>query len=278
MQERLQITLGARRQQVKSATFSGVSGAQLGARYSQSATTPSVAILYKAGSRISLYANYAEGLSQGAIAPATAANAGQAFPPFKTRQKEAGLKLDLGEFAHTFSVFEIRRPGSYTDLLTNFFSFGGMQRNRGVEWGFFGQARPGLRLMGGLAWTQAKVIHAAQAAHEGRQATGVPRWQAKLGVEWDAGTAWPAAQGLTLTAHAAAASRQYLSADNALSIPGRAVIDLGARYATRVAGRPLTLRATLANAANRAYWTKPYFASLAMGEPRTLRLSATMDF
>ena len=151
MQERLQITLGARRQQVKSATFSGASGAQLGARYSQSATTPSVAILYKAGSRISLYANYAEGLSQGAIAPATAANAGQAFPPFKTRQKEAGLKLDLGEFAHTFSVFEIRRPGSYTDLLTNFFSFGGMQRNRGVEWGFFGQARPGLRLMGGLA-------------------------------------------------------------------------------------------------------------------------------
>ncbi len=278
MQERLQITLGARRQQVKSATFSGASGAQLGARYSQSATTPSVAILYKAGSRISLYANYAEGLSQGAIAPATAANAGQAFPPFKTRQKEAGLKLDLGEFAHTFSVFEIRRPGSYTDLLTNFFSFGGMQRNRGVEWGFFGQARPGLRLMGGLAWTQAKVIHAAQAAHEGRQATGVPRWQAKLGVEWDAGTAWPAAQGLTLTAHAAAASRQYLSADNALSIPGRAVIDLGARYATRVAGRPFTLRAALSNAANRAYWTKPYFASLAMGEPRTLRLSATMDF
>ena len=60
MQERLQITLGARRQQVKSATFSGASGAQLGARYSQSATTPSVAILYKAGSRISLYANYAE--------------------------------------------------------------------------------------------------------------------------------------------------------------------------------------------------------------------------
>ena len=53
------------------------------------------------------------------------------------------------------------------------------------------------------------------------------RWQVKLGVEWDAGTAWPAAQGLTLTAHAAAASRQYLSADNALSIPGRAVIDLG---------------------------------------------------
>ncbi len=78
------------------------------------------------------------GLSQGAIAPNTAENAGEVFAPYKTKQKEIGLKIDLGEFSHTLSMYEIKRPSSYTDPFNNVFSFGGEQRNRGVEWGFFG--------------------------------------------------------------------------------------------------------------------------------------------
>jgi len=56
-------------------------------------------------------------------------------------------------------------------------------------------------------------------------------------VEWGI----PTLQGLTLTANATAASKQYLSADNSVSVPGRTVFDLGARYATKVSGHPLTL-------------------------------------
>jgi iron complex outermembrane receptor protein len=85
-------------------------------------------------------------------------------------------------------------------------------------------------------------------------------------------------QGLTLTANATAASRQYLNADNSLSVPGRTVFDVGARYATQVSGRPLTLRATVTNLANKAYWAKPHYTSLALGAPRTFALSATVDF
>ena len=33
---------------------------------------------------------------------------GEAFAPQKTKQIEAGLKLDLDDFAHTFSLFEIK--------------------------------------------------------------------------------------------------------------------------------------------------------------------------
>ncbi|MFH7519332.1 TonB-dependent receptor domain-containing protein, partial [Pseudomonas syringae group genomosp. 7] len=76
-------------------------------------------LLAKATDTISLYTNYIEGLSQGATAPMTAANAGDVFAPFRTRQKELGLKLDLGSFAHTLSVYEIKRPSSYTDPITN---------------------------------------------------------------------------------------------------------------------------------------------------------------
>jgi iron complex outermembrane receptor protein len=272
-QDRVQLTLGARRQQVRTNNFNLTSGA-ISSRYDASATSPAAALLVKATDRISVYANYIEGLSKGQTAPATAANAGELFAPYKTKQKEIGLKIDLGEFTHTFSLFEIQRPSSYTDPVTNVFSFGGEQRNRGVEWGFFGSPWSGVRLMGGVAYVDPEVTRAAVAASQGKQATGVPKLQGKLGVEWDV----PGVQGLTLTGNATAVSKQYISADNSLSVAGRTTYDVGARYATRLASRPVTLRASVSNLTNKAYWGMPLLSSLALGAPRTFQLSASMDF
>lgn len=271
--DRVQLTLGVRRQQVVSETFSVATGART-SRYDESATTPAAALLLKATDTISLYTNYIEGLSQGATAPMTAANAGDVFAPFRTKQKELGLKLDLGTFAHTFSVYEIKRPSSYTDPVTNIFSFGGEQRNRGVEWGFFGAPMDGVRLLGGMAYVQPKLTRTAGGVNEGRMTTAIAQRQAKLGVEWDV----PALEGLTLTGNATAMSKQYISADNRLSVPGRTLFDVGARYSTTLAGRPLALRATVNNVTNKAYWGMPLLSSLALGAPRTVLLSATMDF
>ena len=271
---RLQLTLGMRHQEVANDTFNGATGARTGQSYKESATTPAAALLVKVSDRVSLYANYIEGLSQGARAPTTAQNAGEVFAPYKTKQKEVGVKFDLGEFAHTVSLYEIRRPSSYTDPFTNVFSFGGEQRNRGLEWGFFGSPLRGVRLMGGVAYSDPKVTKAAVVANQGKQATGVPKWQAKLGAEWDV----PMLQGLTLSANATTASKQYLSADNALSVPGRTVFDLGARYTTKVSGRTVVVRAAVTNVANKAYWAKPHYTSLALGAPRTFALSASVDF
>ncbi|WP_432464317.1 TonB-dependent receptor [Agarivorans sp. QJM3NY_33] len=272
--ERLQLTLGLRRQQVSNDSYNGATGQRIGLAYDESAITPAVAVLVKATEKMSVYANYIEGLSQGAMAPNTAANAGEVFAPFKTKQKEFGFKFDFGEFAHTLSLYEIERPSSYTDPVSNVFSFGGEQRNRGVEWGFFGSPLDSVRLMGGIAYSDPKVMKAADQANEGKQATGVPKWQAKLGTEWDI----PSMQGLTLTANLNAASKQYLSADNSLSVSGRTVYDLGARYVTELSGRRLTMRAAVTNLTNKAYWAKPNFTSLAMGAPRTFQLSTTLDF
>ena len=271
-QDTVQLTLGVRRQQVLSDTFSVATGART-ARYDASATTPAVALLVKASKHISLYGNYIEGLSQGATAPMTAANAGDVFAPYKSKQAEAGFKVDLGEFAHTVSLYEIKRPSSYTDPVSNIFSFGGEQRNRGVDWGFFGSPLRDVRLMGGLAYVDPTVTKTLSRANQGKQAAGVPKLQAKLGVEWDT----PAVPGVTLTANATAASKQYINADNSLSVPGRTVFDLGARYATRAAGHPLTLRASVTNVANRAYWALPQWTTLGLGAPRTFLLSATLD-
>ena len=272
-EDRVQLTLGVRRQQVVSDAFSITTGART-SRYDQSATSPAAALLFRATEHVSAYANYIEGLSQGATAPMTAANAGEVFAPYKTKQKEVGVKLDLGEFAHTLSLFEITRPSSYTDPVTNIFSFGGEQRNRGIEWGFWGSPLRGVRLMGGIAYTTPKLTQTAGGVNQGKVATGVPKLQGKLGAEWDV----PAIAGLTVTGNATAVSKQYISADNSLWAAGRVTYDLGARYATKVAGNPVTFRATVLNVSNKAYWGMPLLSSLALGAPRTLALSATVDF
>jgi iron complex outermembrane receptor protein len=196
------------------------------------------------------------------------------YAPYKSKQKEVGLKLDLGTFTHTLAVFEIKRPGSYTDPATNIYSFGGEQRNRGVEWGFFGSPMLDVRLMGGVAYVDPEVTKSAGGVNDGKTATGYPKLQGKLGVEWDT----PVVNGLTLTANASSVSKQYINADNSLSIPGYTIFDAGARYTTRVASRPVTLRANISNLTDKDYWGLPLTSSLGLGAPRTYELSATIDF
>lgn len=269
--DRVQLTLGIRHQTVLSDTFDGSTGKRT-ARYDASANTPAGALLFKASDRLSLYANYIEGLSQGSTAPATAANAGDVFPPFKTRQREVGAKFDFGRLASALSVYEIEKPSSYTDPATNVFSFGGQQRNRGVEWTVFGQATEQLRVLGGIGWLQPKLTRTQGGINQGRLATATPQWQGKLGVEWDV----PAVAGLTLTGNAVSLSKGYINADNSQWVAGRTVFDLGARYATQAAGHPLVLRATVQNLTNKAYWAGSLGSGL--GTPRTALLSATVDF
>jgi iron complex outermembrane receptor protein len=45
-----------------------------------------------------------------------------------------------------------------------------------------------------------------------------------------------------------------------------------------VSDHQLTLRAAVTNVGNKAYWAKPHYTSLAVGAPRTVNLSATVDF
>ncbi|MGE8613407.1 MAG: TonB-dependent receptor [Achromobacter veterisilvae] len=269
--DRVLFTAGVRRQNVVSDTFDPATGERT-ARYDAGANTPAFALLVKATDRLSLYGNYIEGLSQGATAPVTAVNAGQVFPPYKTKQREVGVKVDLGSFAGTVSAFQIERPSAYTDPFTNVYSFGGEQRNRGLEFGFFGELAPDLRLLGGISYTQAKLTKTAGGVNQGRTATGVPAWQGKLGVEWDV----PVLQGLTLTGNVVSMSKQYVSADNALSVPGRTVYDVGARYRATVADHPVTLRANVLNLTNKAYWAGGLGNGL--GAPRTFLLSASVEF
>ena len=67
-----------------------------------------------------------------------------------------------------------------------------------------------------------------------------------------------------------------------LLVPGWTRFDLGARYATAIAGREVTIRARVDNVADRDYWASvggfPGAGYLVVGAPRTFSLSASIDF
>ena len=115
----------------------------------------------------------------------------------------------------------------------------------------------------------------AGGANDGKQAPGVPRLNLNLGGEWD--TAF--LPGLTLNARAIRTGSQYVNVANSQDIPAWTRFDLGARYVVKTGHTPVTLRATLENLLDKSYWaSSPEGLGIALGAPRTLLLSATVDF
>ena len=270
---RIQLTLGARHQQVETSAFDSASGSR-SAHYDKSAVTPVAALVVKASDTLSLYGNYIEGLSQGPTAPSGAANAGQVFPPAKAKQIELGAKYDFGRFASTLSVFQIERPSSFLDPVSLRFRTDGEQRNRGVELITQGEAAAGIRLLAGAAYTQGKLVRTEGGLNDGRSAPATPRFQLNLAGEWD--TAF--VPGLTFTARALRTSGQQVDVANTQQIPGWTRYDIGARYRFVSGNVPITIRAAIENVAGKNYWQSAAREGLTIGAPRTLLVSLSADF
>lgn len=103
----------------------------------------------------------------------------------------------------------------------------------------------------------------------------MPDVQANLWAEWD--TPW--AEGVTLTGGAIYTDSQYIDQANTQALDAWTRFDVGARYATRIDGRPTTFRATVQNVFDREYWSGvASYGAISPGYPRALQLSATVDF
>jgi len=272
LDDRAQLTLGVRQQRIESRNFNATTGART-LSYDESATTPLAGLVVKPWSNVSLYANYIEGLSKGDVAPATASNAGQVFKPYKAKQKEVGIKVDLDSAMLTLSAFEITKPSG--QLTGNVYAADSEQRNRGLELNLSGEPLRGLRLLGGVTLLDAELTRSSNRAVLGNQPVGVPRVMANLSAEWD--TPWVA--GLTVTGGVIHTGKEYVNQANTQSVPSWTTFDLGARYATKIQGKDVTLRANVVNVFNRGYWSGvASYGTISQGVPRTLMLSASMDF
>ena len=272
LDERIQLTLGVRRQDIESRNYNAAG--VVSSRYKDAATTPLVGVVVKPWDDVSLYYNYVEGLSKGDIAPGTASNAGETFAPYESKQHELGVKYEHGTFMTTLALFQIEKPSGELGA-DGVYSVQAEQRNRGVELSVYGEVAPGTRLMGGVTLLDGELTQSATAANRGNKPVGVPDIQANLWAEYD--TPW--LEGFTLTGGAIYTDSQYINQANTQELDAWTRIDAGVRYATKIEGRPTTLRATVQNVFDREYWSGvASYGAFSPGYPRTLQLSATVDF
>lgn len=277
MHDRVLLTLGVRRQNVKATNFDETTGAATSA-YDASAWTPLAGLVVKPTDDLSLYANLIQGLSQGTTVGSGFQNAGEVFPPYKTKQIEVGAKLQTGSFTNTLSLFQIAQPSTLTDngstpLPT--LRLNGEQRNRGIEWATFGELTRGLRMLGGVTYLQGKLTKTQDGLEDGNQAAGTPPWMSNLGLDWDV----PGLPGVAMNGRVTYTSTQYVDSANSFKLPSWTRLDLGARYATRLGGKPVVFRAGVDNVFDKNYWQGVFFnGSVTLGAPRVFRLSASVDF
>lgn len=264
--DRFLLTLGLRDQTINQKSVNGSTA------YDASAVTPLVGMVFKPQQNISVYGNYTAGLMAGGIAGPTAANRGQVFAPQKSKQYEVGVKADWGTLTTQAAVYQITRPNATTDTVTQVYSFGGEQRNRGLELTMYGELQRGLRAMASASFNDAKLTRTQGGVNQGNDANGVPDRTFNVGLDWD--TPW--VPGLSLNGRVINTSSTYYDAANLLRMPSWTRLDIGARYVTKLAGKPLTLRANLENVADKAYWVTSTYVTV--GAPRTLMLSAAIDF
>ncbi|MCV6905402.1 MAG: TonB-dependent receptor [Achromobacter xylosoxidans] len=279
LDDRVLLTGGLRNQRVKTTNFD--KNGNTTSRYDKQAVTPAVALVVKPwGPDLSFYANYVQGLSKGdSVTDTTATNFGQVFAPYKTEQKEVGVKWNAGTFTNTLAVFQIDKPMLVTEgtTATPTYADGGEKRVRGVEWNTFGELARGVRVLGGVTYSQGKQTKTSFGRYDGNTAVGAPRWQANTGLEWD--TPWIA--GLTLSARVQATSSQYADAANKLKIPGWGQLDLGARYAMLVNGKDVVLRLNVNNVFDKHYYAGSFSDTTpiaTLGPARTVTASASISF
>jgi iron complex outermembrane receptor protein len=275
------LTVGLRHQRIRSSGFDYGTGVQ-NSHYDRTANTPVAGLVYKPMQGVSLYANYIEALQAGPVASGTGSNGtplenvGEAFAPYKSKQKEIGIKYDSGKLGMSAALFTTAQPSAY--VVGNRFDVFGEQRNRGLEVSVFGTPARGVRVLGGLTLIDAEQVTTADVRTQGKDAIGVPKTQLNLGGEWDV----PNVEGLSLNARALYTAKQFADGANTQQLPSWTRIDLGASYAMRIMDRAVTLRARVDNVADKSYWASaggyPGSGYLVVGAPRTFVVSGTVDF
>jgi iron complex outermembrane receptor protein len=283
--DRLLLTVGVRRQQmvVQGYGYADYGSGSRTSSYDESITTPVYGIVFKPWDHVSFYANRIEGLAKGPTAPTSAGgrvviNGNEAFAPARSKQIEAGVKVDMGTYGASLGVYRIEQPADgftqVVDATTAVFVREGEQVNKGVELNVFGEPIEGLRLISGLTVMDTELKKTAGGLNDGNRAIGVPTFQFNAGVDWDV----PGLQGVALDARMLRTGGQYADAANNLSLPTWNRFDAGARYAFKVSQKDVTVRLGVDNLTNEKYWESALGGYLTQGEPRVAKLSGTIDF
>lgn len=241
-----------------------------------------------------VYGNYMEDLEPSDIRTDDDGHVTMADPRV-SRQFEVGVRKNWGDFVTTLNAFQIKRPGYWRGNTTSGTDFAarknaglaysgseqGIERSRGIEFNTYANLlNKTLRPTFGLMYLQSTVKDYPNFADNlvnGVQVAN-PRVIAKAGVEWDT----PFAKGLILNGNVSYFGKSYQDTQRQYAFPSYTLVDVGARYKTKLGKNTLTVSSSVENLFNKNYWQVQrgqYDRSFAVvGMPRTYWLKAELDF
>jgi iron complex outermembrane receptor protein len=247
--------------------------------YSQSFTTPWLAISQVIGSHGMVYASWGQGI-ESTVAPNRSryTNAGQALPALRSRGVELGYKHHRQTVDWTLAAFDIRRPewadvGNCEATETCTRVADGRSRHRGVE-GDVEWRAGAWSLRSSALWLHARREASQQAGMNGLQPTNVPSYSVKAQAAYNVA----ALPGLAVLGFVTHEGRRQVLPDNSVQTPGWTRLDLAARFTQKVAATTVVWRAGVDNLADTRAWKEsPYqfgHAYLYPLQPRTFTVSA----
>ena len=252
--------------------------------YANHGISPTASLIFKPAANMSAYFTYASSLQAGDLAPGTAANGGESLAPYRSKEYELGYKASLGKIDLAAALFRIERPFANIDPLTNVFEISGQQVNRGLELSAIGQAAPGLTVVGGITFLNARLEHTPLVSTNDKQYVGSPKVRGNLLLEYDI----PGIHGLVASFDYYFAGTRPGNDSNSFTVAGYNVFDLGVRYSSTLWRTTAVWRLGVDNLADRHYYSTISPSNLTgantgsliahLGSPRLLLASVSVYF
>lgn len=263
---RLQVMLG-----VRSSFYESVAATT---HYKADKVNPSLSLMYKPIPNVSIYASYIEGVEESGQAPANRANNGEILAPAVSKQKEVGVKALVAQgILLQVAYFDIKRASTTVDA-ANRFVLNGMARYSGFELSATGEVTKQLSLIGSALFMEAEQLNRANAETFGKLPDNTPQRTASLFAEYRL-TSIP---GLALSSGVHYVGRRPVNSANQAFVDDYAILSLGARYMTRVAGKRTMIQAVVDNAANSNYWSTAGNGLLGVGAPILMKVVSRVEF
>jgi iron complex outermembrane receptor protein len=256
---------------------------------------PEYAVTWSPVAGLMLYGNYGVMLSLGQQAPFWTDNGSQFLNPYRTRQAEVGAKIAPGQrMVISADYFHMRAPFFYPKPIdapdafctaSEFYGPGdlcfemqGHETHDGGELNAQGTVTHWLKLTGSAVELKAISEGTGTPEFDGKQVINVPRFRATAFAEVNV----KQVPGLAVMPGWSYTGRKQAARDDAVSVPGYNLVNLGVRYTPGGEKGRMTLRVYADNVGNKRYW-KDTGASLGdtfihLGAPATVRLSAHYSF
>ena len=243
------------------------------ASYDKSELTPTLSLIFKPIEKLTTYATYIEALENGTVVGSTYINSGEVFDPLKSKQYEIGAKYSVNEkLLLSSAIFRIEKPNNMdenTPLGKKLTQNGELVRE-GIEILATGKVIDSLTLMGGITYVSPKVEKATTKATEGKEATNVAKYQAKMYAEYRL----PVEPKIFLNGGVYYTGTQWVDNMNTQKLDAYKTLDLGARYETKLDGLDTTFRIYATNLTDEKYWENTSY----LGDPRSVAFNVTVKF